>query len=177
MTRTFRALLVCYLLLLSCESSNKEVKSNSSSKLEESFVDEGKTQAADTLDTEQNPDSLTRTSTLPRTCLDLVTAILENSPKYQSITEGLLDAIIENGGISFGTTLEGSPNPESDFAQEYSENYDFNLHESYPERMHVIDRFSYSPSKQQLYYYNVIEDSMVPIEFDRSYLNASEICK
>ena len=104
------------------------------------------------------------------TCIDVVTQILLTSPTYLEKTRGLYDAVLKNGGTSIGTTLEGSPYPEKDKAQEYSKTYDFNLHETYPDRMTVIERFRFNPQDKRLYLINAIEDKLIPIEFDRSLL-------
>ena len=171
MIRTLTVLLAFSLILLSCESAN--VKADIEilpEKVEQ-------TPSVDTIIEVQEKDPTIVIKNGPKTCLELVTLILESSPKFKAKTKGLNKAIIANGGTSYGIMLERSPNPGKEFSLEYSENYDFNLHESYPDRMQVIDRFSYSPSKQLLYYYDVIEDEMISIDFDRSYLNYSELCR
>jgi hypothetical protein len=84
----------------------------------------------------------------------------------------------KNGGTSIGITLEGSPHPEKDDAQEYSKTYDFNLHETFSERMTVIERFSFNPEDKQFYMINAIEDILNPIDFDRSLLLKFDVlCK
>lgn len=103
-------------------------------------------------------------------CLDIVMEILTTSPNYKKKTDGLSDAVIKNGGFSYGITLEGSPNPEQDDALDFSESYDFNLHETYDNRMPVIARYSFSPSNEQLYLYDVVESEWNPIDFDKKLL-------
>lgn len=111
-------------------------------------------------------------------CLDVVMEILITSPSYKKKTAGLNDAVIKNGGFSFGITLEGSPNPEKDEALGLSDTYDFNIHESYSDRMPVIARYTFSPSKQQLYKFDEVEAELQAIEFDQSLLKEfNRICK
>jgi hypothetical protein len=113
-----------------------------------------------------------------RNCLDVVTEILTSSPAYQKRTLGLAEAIQKNGGSSFGITLEGSPNPEKDQALNLSETYDFSLHETYEDRMPTIARYSFNPSEKKLYEYDVVNDQLIPIDFDKNLLaTLSELCK
>ena len=112
------------------------------------------------------------------TCLDVVLEILITSQTYLKKTKGLNEAIIKNGGTSFGITVEGSPNPKRDDALDYSQNYDFNLHESYSERTTVIARFTFKLSDRKLYEYDAAEDKLNPIDFDQKLLvKFDEICK
>jgi hypothetical protein len=123
---------------------------------------------------ESTPSGETRT----RNCLDVVTEILTSSPAYQKRTLGLAEAVQKNGGSSFGITLEGSPNPEKDQALNPSETYDFSLHETYEDRMPTIARYSFNPSEKQLYEYDVVNDQLIPIDFDKNLLAAlAELCK
>ena len=122
-------------------------------------------------------DKVQKNSAL-KTCVDVVTQILLTSPTYLERTKGLNFAVVKNGGTSYGITLEGSPHFEKDNAQNYSKTYDFNLHETYPDRMTVIERFSFNPDDRQLYINDVIADKLIPIDFVRSLpLKFDEICK
>ncbi|MBL0056756.1 MAG: hypothetical protein IPP31_11365 [Chitinophagaceae bacterium] len=80
------------------------------------------------------------------------------------------EAIQKNGGSSYGIMLEGSPDPIRDQANERSSTYDLSLHESYPDRITVIARFSFDPVKKQLFERDVIEDTLIPISFDSKLL-------
>jgi hypothetical protein len=112
------------------------------------------------------------------TCLDVVIRIVTTSPLYIKKTKGLEDAVVKNGGIGFGLSLESSPEPESEDAFEYSETYDFNLHETYPDRIHVVARFSFNPEEGILYEYDVVNDAYTPIDFDKKMLETmEEICR
>lgn len=104
------------------------------------------------------------------TCLDIVMEILRTSPVYLKKTKGLYEAVVKNGGTSFGIIIEGSPNPNIDKAMNFSHSYDFSLHETYSDRMPVIARFRFNPTDRQLYEYDVAEDALNPIDFDRSLL-------
>ena len=113
-----------------------------------------------------------------KTCGDVVTEILTTSPVFLKKTKGLYEAVVKNGGTSFGIDLEGSPNPKIDNAWNYSKTYDFQLHESYPDHMPVIARFTFDPTKKQLYQMDVAADSLIPIGFDKSLLLVyTRICK
>jgi hypothetical protein len=105
-----------------------------------------------------------------KNCSAVVEEILVTSPRYKELTNGLYEAVVKNGGISFGITYEGSPNPVSDKAIDYSETYDFNLHESYYDRSVVIARFSFNLTQRQLFEYDVINDNLKIIDFDRDLL-------
>jgi len=113
-----------------------------------------------------------------KTCIEIAEEILITSPLYLKETDGLSKAVKKNGGSSFGIMVEGSPNPEIDGATDYSKTYDFNLHESYPDHMTVIERFTFDPIKKQLYKYDVANDTLIEIDFDRNLLiQFKEICK
>ncbi|QDW28049.1 hypothetical protein FFJ24_025700 [Pedobacter sp. KBS0701] len=96
--------------------------------------------------------------------------IVETSPRCKQLTKGLYERIVKNGGTSYGIMLESSPNPKTDPSQEYSKNYNFNLHESYSDRMPVIARFVFDPQKQQLYEDDVVNAQLVAIPFDKKLL-------
>ncbi|WP_316824584.1 hypothetical protein [Pedobacter miscanthi] len=96
--------------------------------------------------------------------------IVETSPRCKQLTKGLYERIVKNGGTSYGVMLESSPNPKTDPSQEYSKTYNFNLHESYADRMPVIARFVFDPKKQQLYEDDVVNAQLVAIPFDKKLL-------
>jgi hypothetical protein len=132
----------------------------------------------DVTDKNRNKSPKATKKLAPKSCIDVVTEILLTSPTYLEKTKGLNNAVVKNGGTSFGITLEGSPNPEKEDAQEYSKTYDFNLHETYPDHMPVIERFSFNPEDKQLYLINPVEDKLTPINFDRRLLlKFNELCK
>ena len=113
-----------------------------------------------------------------KTCIDIAMEILTTSPVYLKKTKGLYEAVVKNGGTSFGVTIEGSPNPKSDEALSFSDNYDFSLHETYPNHNAIIGYFIFNPTERQLYEYDVAEDKSNQIEFDRNLLlKFKEICK
>ncbi len=105
-----------------------------------------------------------------QSCLDVILKIVTTSPLFLKKTSGLEQAVIKNGGTGYGISLESSPDPESDDAFEFSETYDFNLHETYPDRITVIARFSFNPNTGELYDYDEINDVYTPVEFDKSLL-------
>lgn len=105
-----------------------------------------------------------------KTRIEVVKEIVTTSPAFLKTTKGLSNAIIKNGGKGFGTMVEGSPNPKKDNGERYSETYDFNLHESYPDHTAVIARYSFNPSKKQLYEWDAVTDEYHPIPFDKKLL-------
>jgi hypothetical protein len=111
-------------------------------------------------------------------CECLVTEILTTSPRYRQLTKGLNKAVVKNGGVSFGISLEGSPNPRQDKAWSYSKNYDFTVYEMYTERQLNTARFSFNPNNKQLYEHDAVHDKLIPIEFDRNLLvKYKALCK
>jgi len=112
------------------------------------------------------------------TCIDVVLEILTTAPSYVEGTKGLYEAVVKNGGTSFGITVEGSPNPKRDNALDYSETYELNLHETYHDRMPTIARYTFDPSKNELYEYDTANDSLIPIAFNKNLiLKYNKICK
>ena len=111
-------------------------------------------------------------------CENLVADILTTSPRYRQLTKGLNNAVVKNGGLPFGISLEGSPNPRQDKAWSYSKTYDFTVYEMYTDRQLNTARFSFDPSNKQLYEYDAVNDKLKPIEFDRNLLLKFEaLCK
>lgn len=96
--------------------------------------------------------------------------IVETSARCKALTKGLYDRIVKNGGTSYGVMLESSPNPKADPSQGYSATYNFNLHETYPDRMPIIARFVFDPKKKQLYEEDSANDKLIPIPFDKNLL-------
>jgi hypothetical protein len=96
--------------------------------------------------------------------------IVETSPRCKQLTKGLYERIVKNDGTSYGVMLESSPNPKTDPSQEYSKIYNFNLHESYTDRMPVIARFVFDPKKQQLYEDDMVNAQLIAIPFDKKLL-------
>ncbi|MBN1183623.1 MAG: hypothetical protein JXB49_15135 [Bacteroidales bacterium] len=113
-----------------------------------------------------------------RLCENLVIEVLTTSPRYKELTKGLAEAVIANGGLSFGISLEGSPNPERDWARSFSKTYDFTIYENYENRQVNIARFSFNPDNKQLYEYDAVQDQLKPIVFDGDLLiTFDSLCK
>lgn len=102
-----------------------------------------------------------------KNCVEIIFEIIETSTHFLEKTKGLTDKIIKNGGTSYGLMLEGSPNPIDDDAENESETYDFNLHETYPDHSPIICRYSFNLAKKQLFLYDPAEDEFIEIEFDK----------
>jgi hypothetical protein len=100
----------------------------------------------------------------------IVTKILTTSPRYKQLTKGLYEAVLKNGGLSYGISLEGSPNPKIDKTWMYSVTYDFTLYEMYEERQLNTARFSFDPSNKKLFEKDAVTGKLIPIEFDRKLL-------
>jgi len=111
-------------------------------------------------------------------CENLVKEILTTSPRYRQLTKGLYEAVLKNGGQSFGISLEGSPNPGQDKAWSYSKTYDFTVYEMYTDRQLNIAHFTFNPNNKQLYEYDAVHDQLKTIEFDRDLLlKFDALCK
>lgn len=105
-----------------------------------------------------------------KTSEKMVNGILTTSPRYKQLTKGLLESVRKNGGQSFGIRLEGSPDPQQDNSLGYSKTYDYTLYEMYTEREVNTARFSFDPQKKLLFEYDVLNNKLIPIEFDRKLL-------
>jgi hypothetical protein len=157
-------LLSLTIILFSChktETSNTKVGTTTKKTIEDTIKPAQMKQSSDTI-----------------ACIDVVLEILSTAPSYVEGTKGLYEAVVKNGGTSFGITVEGSPNPERDKAFDYSETYDLSLHETYPDRMPTIARYTFDPSKNELYEYNTAEDTLLPISFNKDLLlKYRKVCK
>lgn len=159
-------LLLCLLIVLFSCHKKETIKTSVE-------ADTKKSIAKDTIEPEQN-NKISDTVT----CIDVVLDILTTAPSYVEGTKGLYEAVVKNGGTSIGITVEGSPNPKIDKARDYSENYILSLHETYPDRMPTIARYSFDPSKNELYEYDIAEDSLIPISFNKDLLlKFRKVCK
>ena len=103
--------------------------------------------------------------------------ILESAPAYKKITKGLYQRVKANGGTSFGINVVGTPKPNLKNLEVYSKNYLLNLHESYPDRMVTIARFSYHPQTGKLYQMNTGKDTKTEISFDRKLILKLKMAK
>lgn len=113
-----------------------------------------------------------------KTCSQIAYLILTTSPRYQSLTNGLKERIIKNGGTSFYISYEGSPYSKIDSAANYSKTYDYSIHENYPDHAPLIASFTFDPVKKQLFEYNVAQDSLMPAAFDKTLLvDLAKACK
>lgn len=113
-----------------------------------------------------------------KTCSQIAYLILTTSPRYQSLTNGLKERIIKNGGTSFYVSYEGSPYPKIDSAMNYSKTFDYSIHENYPDHAPLIASFTFDPVKKQLFEYNVAQDSLIPAAFDKTLLvDLAKACK
>ena len=103
-------------------------------------------------------------------CSQIVYEILTTSESYKSLTDGLEERVIKNGGTSIGFMCEGSTTPKIDSAENYSKPYDDSVHESYPDHSPVIARYTFDPAKKQLFEYNTALDSLIPVSFNKNLL-------
>jgi hypothetical protein len=99
-----------------------------------------------------------------------VKEILTTSPRYIKLTKGLQKKVVKNGGLYFGVFLERSPQGRKRKESSYSKTYDFTIYEMYEERQLNTSSFSFNPENKQLFEYDISNDSLVPIEFDRTLL-------
>lgn len=125
----------------------------------------------DGTDDRPTKDSVNTDNESLRAEIDVVMDILTTSPAFVEMTKGLEKAVVKNGGTGYGIAIEESPNPERDGAMIVSDIYRFSLHESYADRKVTVARFEFDPKKKQLYEYNVAEDKLIPMEFDKDLLS------
>ncbi|WP_367866344.1 hypothetical protein [Pedobacter sp. WC2423] len=126
----------------------------------------------------KTPEQDTLKSGSTKTCSQLAYLILTTSPRYQSLTNGLRERIIKNGGTSFYISYDGSPYPKIDSAMNYSKTFDYSIHENYPDHAPLIASFTFDPAKKQLFEYNVAQDSLIPAAFDKTLLvDLAKACK
>jgi predicted RND superfamily exporter protein len=100
-----------------------------------------------------------------------VTEILTTSPRYIQLTKGMQEKVIKNGGSNYDVFLERSPLNIKQNNGNYSNTYDFTVYEMYDERKLNTARFSFNPYNKQLFEYDILIDSMVPIAFNTNLLN------
>jgi len=111
-------------------------------------------------------------------CDSIVTEIVTTSPRYKKLTKGLYKAVVKNEGISFGISLDGSPNARKDNSLSYSKTYDFTLFEMYTDRKLNTARFSFNPNNKKLYEYDPVHNQLKSIKFDRNLLlKYNALCK
>ena len=103
-------------------------------------------------------------------CIDIVEKIVTTSPKFIEFTQGLTEYVTSNGGKGYNYYLNGSPVP--DYGVEKSDMYDYKVTEEYENRSEVVARFSFDPRKEVLYEYNIIENKLTIIDFDKSLLSS-----
>lgn len=155
-------LLVILLFLASCNTQNKPASADTAT------VDSGIIQHENEV-TDQHHI---------RYCSNLVKEILISSPRYKKLTDGLLQAVKKNGGTSVDIIMDRSPEAVNKQASDYSAQYEMQITESYPDRRVNIAHFTFDPSKNTLYEYDVVRDRLITIDFDKNLLEHSgEYCK
>jgi hypothetical protein len=111
-------------------------------------------------------------------CDSIVRELVLSSKRYKQLTKRLNKAVINNGGQSFKLSLEGSPNTHRSTSEIHSKTYDFTVYEVYPERQMNAAQFTFDPDNKQLYEYDPVIDTLIPIEFDKNLLvNFESNCK
>lgn len=109
-------------------------------------------------------------------CLEVVEEILLTSSHFIEYTKDLNERVIANGGIGYGYSLERSP--DSSEETPVSDTYDFILFESYEDHSPLVARFSFNVEKEQLYEYDAVLESMIPISFNQELLpDLRIVCK
>lgn len=99
-------------------------------------------------------------------CIETVFKIIESSPEFKELTEGLEQRVRENGGSGYGFTVEVSPNPVTDQAFEKGDFYEISLHESYDDRMPNIAHFRFDHHQKKLFMMNVVNADYEEIVYD-----------
>lgn len=100
----------------------------------------------------------------------VVKEILTTSPHYIKLTKGLQEKLLKNGGLYFGLHLERSPQRSKGKEGRYSKTYDFTIYEMYEERQLNTSCFSFNAENKRLFEHNILNDSLMPIEYDRALL-------
>ena len=164
----FHSLVLAGLLFtVSCTEQPKKDKLHNDTLTKVTVVSPPKTSKLDTVSTVST-----------KTCSQIAYLILTTSPRYQSLTNGLKERIIKNGGTSFYISYEGSPYSKIDSAENYSKTYDYSIHENYPDHAPLIASFTFDPVQKQLFEYNVAQDSLMPAAFDKTLLvDLAKACK
>jgi len=155
--KNFLSFLLLIILFSNCKDSNKNLTQN-----EEQII-ENHTQTED-LPEENKVSNLIKEDP----CLIVAIEILTTSPSYLKQTKGKHEAVVNNGGTSYGIRVEGSPNPDTATGTEFSKMYEFAVHESYHDRIYTFARFKFDPTEKKLYEYEVVENLYHPIEFDKN---------
>lgn len=152
------------ILTVSCKSGNQQDTSADS--------------VHDTTESYQESQYHQDNSGVSSVCPELVKEILRTSPRYRKLTEGMLVAVKKNGGSSVDIYLSKSPDPKQDNTLDYSEYYELEVSENYPDRRVNIAHFSFDPQKMQLYEYDVVRNQLITIDFNRDLLlERTKYCK
>jgi hypothetical protein len=155
-------LFVVLLYIISCNSQNKRTSSDTA------FNDSALIQSNDGISAQQQIHY----------CSELVKEILSSSPRYIQLTGGLLPEVKKNGGTSIDIFIDKSPENSDKQASDYSAQYEMQIAESYPDRRVNIAHFTFDPSKNILYEYDVVHNQLITIEYDESLLeNSEKFCK
>lgn len=104
------------------------------------------------------------------TKLSVIRRLLTTAPKFLEMTEGFNDRIIQNGGMGYEINLKASPDSVITKAWRQDTVYEFGLYASYPDRIQLYNTFIFDPKKKQLFEWDVVNDTLIPIKFDRSLL-------
>lgn len=161
------AIAFCMLAAIACQNRQSKKIENDTSSIQKPVVDKSLVREAGEV---AGDDA--------GACDSIAKEILTTSDRYKKLTKGLAKAVINNGGLSFGVRLDGSPGPSHDKTWIYSKTYDFTLYEMYSDRKLNTARFSFDPVNQQLYEYDEVHNQLTPIEFDRKLLvKYDTVCK
>ncbi|MBA5793535.1 hypothetical protein H1R17_09465 [Flavobacterium sp. xlx-214] len=99
-------------------------------------------------------------------CIEMVFELIKSSEHFKELTDGLNENIIANGGTGFGFTVETSPNPNLDNANEKGDYYEISVHESYPDHMTNIAHYRFDRHQKMLFVLNIVTAEYEEINFN-----------
>ena len=115
---------------------------------------------------------------VPKRCVDVVLSILDTSPAFIERTNGLSEAVQNNGGSGFALMIESGPLLSGDDTWSYSKAFEISLGENYPDRYLVIERYTFDLEAQKLYNYDIVEDKLEQLSFDKGLIQeVNKLCK
>lgn len=113
-----------------------------------------------------------------QSCKGAVLRLVLSSSKVRSFTQSVDEIVKKNGGTGHGFILDASPNPDADGSEKESENYEFSVHEVYPQMHPPVAHFIYSPAKKELYQFDALHNKNVVIDHNAGLVPLAEnACK
>ncbi len=113
-----------------------------------------------------------------QSCRGAVLRLVLSSTKVRMLTQAVYESVKRNGGTGYGFILDASPNPDANGSEKKSDNYEFSVHEVYPEMHPPVAQFVYNPAKKELYHFDAMNNKHVVIDYNAVLeLLAENACK